>query len=774
MKLNGYFCPFYGYRLRYLYLSLIVGFAVIIGLGMSPYFDKATAVASVTLPKAELPTPKSVQSLNGVWQFLPDSAASTTLTAASPMLPSLDWSQGRPIAVPSNWYLQGHDISGVAWYRHQFPVDEDLADQELMLTFAGVDYASDVWLNGHYLGFHEGYFQTFQFLVSDTLKFGQENELIVRVNSPKEISPQDWSLHKRLIKGVLAHHDARPGGAWSDRGQDKNTGGIWAPVTLRASCKLAIKQVKVTPQVAVDAKEAIAKVNVKVTMPDQQDQSIQVKAQLLPANFEDVPGPVLTFNKTVSRGDNTVTLQIPQQNPHLWWTWDHGNPDLYILRLQFLEGDHLLDTWETRFGFRTVEWDDHEQVFRLNGHRIFLRGTNYIPSQWFSELTPSRIAQDFNLMQEAYINSIRVHAHITTPIFYDQADAIGLLVWQDFPLQWGYQDTPEFIREAVGQGQEMIAQLYNHPSIFVWSLHNEPPWDAFWMADKYATYNPDQNRQLDNELYKALQMEDQTRYLHLASVTAEHPWWGWYAFTYDHYGKPTDQPLITEFGAQALPDYASLTRIFDATVLWPKTEADWTEWQYHNFQPHETFNIAQVAMGTQPDDFIYNTQQYQAKLHQYAAESYRRQRYQPVSAIFQFMFCEPWPSVNWGMVDYWRNSKAGYFALKKAYQPILPGIEAPAKTQIVGESFPIKLWAINDTWESLSGATLTYALKQGNHTLETAKIPFDLDADASKILTSLDVKPTIPGNYTLIATIQDSQNHSVSRNQYTLAVIPKD
>lgn len=774
MKLNGYSHTFYWHRFSYLCLGLFVGFGVIFGFGINSFFGEEPAPASVVFPGVELPPSTSVQSLNGVWQFLPDSAAPITLIATSPTLPTLDWTQSQPIAVPANWYLQGHDISGVAWYRHQFPVSERLADQELMLAFNGVDYASDVWLNGHYLGFHEGYFQTFQFLVSDLLKFGQDNELIVRVNSPLEIAPQDWSLHKRLIKGVLAHHDARPGGAWSDRGQDKNTGGIWAPVTLRASRKLAINQVKVMPQVAVDAREAVAKVDVEITVPDQQDQSIQVKAQLLPANFEGAPGPVLTFNKIVSRGGNNIKLEIPQQEPHLWWTWDHGDPNLYTLRLQFLENDHLLDTWETRFGFRTVEWDAHEEVFRLNGHRIFLRGTNYIPSQWLSELTSSSIIHDLNLMHEAYINSIRVHAHVTTPIFYDQADELGFLVWQDFPLQWGYQDTPEFTIEAIRQSKEMIDQFYNHPSIFTWSLHNEPPWDAFWMADKYETYTPEQNRRLDNELYRALQSEDQTRYLHPASVVEEHPWWGWYSFTYGHYGKPTDQPLITEFGAQALPNYASLTRIFDANVLWPKTEADWLEWQYRNFQPHETFNIAQVPMGNQPDEFIYNTQHYQAQLHQYAAESYRRQRYQPVSAIFQFMFCEPWPSVNWGMVDYWRNSKAGYSALKQAYQPILPSIEAPAEPQIVGESFPIKLWAINDTWEPLSGMTLTYVLKRSNYTLETATIPFNLNSDDFKLLTSLDITPKIPGDYTLVATIQDIQNHLISRNQYTLTVISKN
>lgn len=740
-----------------------------IGLGAWTHLDHNPPLE--ILPTADLPSPSMPQPLNGLWEFLPDAAADTTLTPTSPELPALDWSNSQPITVPANWYLEDYDISGVAWYRHRFSIDEDLRNQDLTLTFEGIDYAADVWLNGQYLGFHEGYFQSFQFFVSDIARIGQDNELIVRVNSPLENAPQDWSLHKRLIKGVLSHHDARPGGAWSDRGQEKNTGGIWAPVTLRASHTVVINQVKVTPQVMTDTERAIAKVEISMTVPDQQSQSVQIKAQLLPANFEGSSGNVFGTTRMLTPGKNAVTLEIPQPQPQLWWTWDHGSPNLYKVRLQILDSDRLLDAWETRFGFRTVEWDDRAQIFRLNGHRIFLRGTNYIPSQWLSELTPNRIQHDIDVMKEAHINSVRVHAHITTPVFYHQADEAGLLIWQDFPLQWGYQDTQVFTTEAICQGRDMIAQLYNHPSIFAWSLHNEPPWDAFWMVDKYPTYHPNQNLRLDKQLYRELRSDDRTRYLHAASIIAEHPWWGWYSFTYGRYGEPTDQPLITEFGAQALPNDTSLAHIFDPDELWPETETDWAKWQYHNFQPHETFEIAQVDMGSSLDEFISNTQQYQAQLHQYAAESYRRQRYRPVSAMFQFMFCEPWPSINWGMVDYWRDPKAGYFALQQAYQPILPSIEAPVGPYVAGQTVQIKLWAINDTWESLSDVTLRYVLKQGEETLETAMIPFSLWADDLKLLTHLKVTPDSPGEYALIATIQDNQNHLISQNHYTFNVV---
>ncbi|MEM9809332.1 MAG: sugar-binding domain-containing protein, partial [Cyanobacteria bacterium P01_D01_bin.56] len=257
MMLRTYFRDRHWRYLLQLGLGMLLGILIITGLCL-PNFAAPSSLS--VIQETDISAPSPPQSLNGIWQFLPDQTANTELAPASPQLPSLDWSQSQPIAVPANWYRQGHDIAGVAWYRHLFRVDETLADQELTLTFEGIDYAADVWLNGHYLGFHEGYFQAFKFPVSDWLQFGQANELIVRVNSPLENAPQDWSLHKRLIKGVLSHHDARPGGAWSDRGQEKNTGGIWAPVTLRASRMLVVDHVKVTPQIERNAKQAIAKV----------------------------------------------------------------------------------------------------------------------------------------------------------------------------------------------------------------------------------------------------------------------------------------------------------------------------------------------------------------------------------------------------------------------------------------------------------------------------------------------------------------------------------
>jgi beta-mannosidase len=723
------------------------------------------AVHPTTTAANPVPLETKSISLGGEWKF-----ASGHLQPDNAYLPTFNDRNWKSIQVPSNWFLQGQDLSGVAWYRHHFRIDRSLKGKVIQLVFEGVDYTGDVWLNGHYLGFHEGYFQPFRFVVSEDLKYNDDNILIVKVNSPIEEPEKVWSLHKRLIKGVLNHHDTRPGGAWSVRGQEQNTGGIWAPVSLQISDRVAITQQQVTPELDAHHQNGIARVELTIINPTPKQQPVRLSLQLQPINFQEPIDKPIIQEQLLKPGTNQITINIPKIDPHLWWTWEHGKPDLYRVKTEILSKNKLLDRSSTKFGFRTIRLNPQSQAWELNGHRMFLRGTNYIASQWLSEMTREKYSIDLKLMQQANVNSIRVHAHVEAKEFYNLCDEMGLLVWQDFPLQWGYTDAPEFVSEATRQANDMVTSLYNHPAIFVWSIHNEPPWDATWMQYKYPNYNPKQNRDLDEAIYNSLRSRDTTRHLHLASTVNEHPWFGWYSGTWQDYGKPTKEPLITEFGAQALPNRSSLEKIFTVAELFPDTPAKLEKWKYHNFQPHETFDLAKIPMGKTIEEFIDNTQQYQAKLTQFAAEAYRRQRYQPVSAIFQFMFVEDWPSINWGIVDYWRQTKPGYQALKRAYQPILPSIVLTKQQWKVGESIPVELWLINDLWKSIPNSSLSYTLKRADAIVKEGSIGIAIAPDSGKLVHKLILSSLAPGDYQLTARVTTAQSKLLGENSLVLTI----
>ena len=90
------------------------------------------------------------------------------------------------MSVPGNWFLQGQDLTGQVWMRRIVQVPLSRRGQRARLTFEGVDYIADIWLNGTFVGSHEGYFQPFSFDVTKLLKFGEDNLLVVRVDSPNE------------------------------------------------------------------------------------------------------------------------------------------------------------------------------------------------------------------------------------------------------------------------------------------------------------------------------------------------------------------------------------------------------------------------------------------------------------------------------------------------------------------------------------------------------------------------------------------------------------
>ncbi|HEY2844767.1 MAG TPA: glycoside hydrolase family 2 TIM barrel-domain containing protein, partial [Bryobacteraceae bacterium] len=568
------------------------------------------------------------------------------------------------------------------------------------------------------------------------------------------------------------HHDTRPGGAWSTRGQEQNTGGIWGAVTLSSPSVADISRVKITTRPdAGGAWRADLDVSVARSSPQQ---ALRVEARIEPDTFSQTDSQTEAgappSSVELPGGAEGAHLAARVGSPRLWWTWDQGEPNLYRAIVQVLDGDRVVAESSVRFGFRTIEVDPDSKQWRLNGRRIFLRGTNYISSQWLSEMTPARLAFDLELMKHANIDAIRVHAHLEGEAFYSQCDEKGVLVWQDFPLQWGYNDDAPFVQEASRQAAGMVEWLYNHPAIAAWTLQNEPPFDADWMKWKYRDYRPDQNRVLNETLTRVVAEADPTRWAHSYSTTGEHQWLGWYSGAWSDFAKPSKEAIVSEYGAQALPDLASLRQIFTEAELWPKTDPEWEKWEFHNFQRHETFELAGVKQGANIGEWIENTQSYQAKLIQFAAENYRRQKYAPVTAIFQFLFNEDWPSINWGIVDYWRTPKPGYEALRIAYQPVLPSIAWTQDRWNPGETPAVDLWVVNDLVRDFSGAVLTWTVRDSGHVVQEDSQRLDILADSAARIQEVRMPELAEGAYTLVIVLRDAAGTMLGENSFRFTI----
>mgnify|MGYP001081935915 CR=1 FL=1 len=516
---------------------------------------------------------------------------------------------------------------------------------------------------------------------------------------------------------------------------------------------------------------------------------VTVALTLTPRNFEGGETHTLTQTMTLHRGRTAVELSGMIPGPRLWWPWDRGAPNLYTARLTIHAGASNRSAGmsppiagrETAFGFREIRVGE-DWTWTINGQRFFPRGSNYIATQWLSETDKEWFLHDVRMMREANLNFIRVHAHVEPVAFYEATDELGILVWQDFPLQWGYTDAPEFVDEALRQERDMIGLLYNHPSIVIWCAHNESPWDAPWMADRVPDYDPRQNKRLDELLRDQARELDPTRYTHINSGTGdEHLYPGWYHGHWWDFADLPGAPFVTEYGAQALPNLETMQKMFAPEELTYQSGEVGRRWEFHDFQPRETFEIVGIEQGESIEELIANSQSYQANLVQFATETYRRAKYDPMQGIFQFMFIEDWPSITWAVVDYYRQPKEGYYALQTAMQPILPSIAAsrPARLErnrwVYAEAadFQAALWVVNDTLDEYPEAQLRWRIEgEGGELVGDDVVSVNVPSDDVRWAAALRNLDLAPSTYNLHVELLDAQGRELGRNTFVFAIEP--
>jgi beta-mannosidase len=306
----------------------------------------------------------------------------------------------------------------------------------------------------------------------------------------------------------------------------------------------------------------------------------------------------------------------------------------------------------------------------------------------------------------------------------------------------------------------MVGTLYNHPSIIFWSGINEAPFSSDWMVWKYSDYDPHQNRRLDLALRDTFTSEDPGRPSQGNAHPAEHAWSGWYDGSYRDFARPTPHAIVTEFGAQAVPEVSTLRTFLSEKELWPLDKQNLEVWEYHNFQLHELRDIAKVSIGHSVEELVSNTQRYQARLTQFAAENLRRQKWEPVAGIFQFMFVEHWASMNWGTVDYLRRPKLGYAALTRAFQPVIP------LAATVGKLPGLALFVVNDVAKAWPGARLIVRVTPDDATSGVPRAAYAVnvaDNDVTKLGVTL---PSLRADQSLSLELYAEDGALLGRNEY--------
>ncbi len=577
----------------------------------------------------------------------------------------------------------------------------------LSLRFEGVYYAARVWLNGVYLGDHEGYFSAFEFDVTDMVVTDGENELLVEVFSPEESEEND----RKTIGGVWA--------MWDGMAPHINPGGIFKEVSLVVDGGVRIRSLAA-------AADHTGRGVAHVDLYSRYSARARLVGRVRPLGFE---ASDVEFEREVQleEGENRFEIGFRMPDVRVWSTWDRGEQPLYELVLWCAGAEE-----RTRFGASTVELRDWKVY--LNGERIFLRGINYLPSDAYpARATKALLRADASLVREAGMNAVRVHAHVADREFYEACDELGLLVLQDFPLQWTHRRS--ILGPAVAQAGEMARILRGNPCVGIYLAHDEPffvappeKWSPLGLLRTAAeVLSPRwmlwQRRVLDPAVMRAISEEDDTRPVIDAAghpLTTNHLYFGWY------YGKfrdlervvkifPVFSRLPTEYGAQALPDPESLEEI------WPSgTPPDWSELSL-NYRLQVQRMARYVPWRGDRTLFLRESQRYQAEVLKHATELFRRRKYRPTGGTFAFMLNDPAPAVSWSVVDWRRRPKMAYETLLVAMSPVLICAEYPKERYEVGERISLPLFVINDLSRELGRVSWDWELLVGGSSVADGK-----------------------------------------------------
>jgi beta-mannosidase len=621
------------------------------------------------------------------------------------------------------------------WYRRTFHIPENLSGTRLRLQFEATDYYADTYLNGQHVGHHEGYIDPYEYDVTDVARAGGENEIMVRTWTPVTYY---WRHRPYTVKGAYGAVDQKP--------DDITALGITRPVRVVASTGAIIRDVAVDTR--LNGTDAEVDIDLQADAPEGHTWELT----LSPRNFAGAERYQARAPAATSH------MIIPIANPKLWWTRDHGKPDLYTLDVRLLNASgKAVDGRSLAVGIREVEkigWD-----FYLNGKRMFIRGTNYYDSIYMSEMNRSKYERDMDLMLGMNINMIRLHCHFSNPEFYDLADERGVLIWQDYLEAW-YPHDLEFAQRAAALYDNHIRYVRNHPSVAIWITSDE---------DDFANY-----REITKHLApRPFLLDPQRRPVHRSTgrFGDSHVYHGWYDGSIWDYTK-MDERFVSELGATCLPNYDTLVKFMGNQ--WPIRDHA-AEWTWRRLQIPQ----AMKAWGD-PDDmtmqeYIPQTQAYVARLFQIALERMRERKSEGAGGILHFHAIDIWPSVTMAAIDIDRRPTKVYDVVRRSFEPVAAVFEYDRDRWRSGETFRCGLWAVNDRWDAIPGASVRWRITTAaGAPLKEGSFRAAMEPDSATRLGDVEWTASQPGRYELRAEVLDASGNRISENIFEFQVTSRD
>jgi beta-mannosidase len=635
--------------------------------------------------------------LNGTWR----AAVADDDLRRSAIGVDVDDTGWAEVEVPGHWrhHPDFADNDDSLLYRRRFTLDEPGEGRRRWVALDGIFYQADVFLDGAYLGDPEGYFSGHTFDITALSRIDREHVLAIEV----ACSAQPSHRGKRNITGIFQR--------WDGLDHDWNPGGIWRDVRVFDTGPVRIDRHRVLCR---DADDLRAHLLLNVSLDSDTARPVVIRTR--------VDGVVVAeTGRRLASGTNEVGWSIDIADPALWWPRTLGGQPLTEVAVEVLTDGEVSDTSVRRTGLRHVAWNNWS--CSVNGERLFLKGANLLPTRAaLAEASDDDMRRDIDLAVETGLDVLRVHGHIAPPAIYDAADEAGMLLLQDFPLQWGYARSVR--SQAMRQAVTAVDELGHHPSIVQWNAHNDPvaagiglDGDSLRTRMRYAVAQqlPSWNKSvLDRWVKRSIEQADPTRLVvphsgvlpHLPKLdgTDSHFYFGWYHGDVRDIERlaravPRTMRFLSEFGAQAVPDSADF---IDADA-WP--DLDWDELAVrHGLQKWVFDERVPPADFATFDAWRRATQAYQAELLKHHIELLRRLKYRPAGGFCMFAFNDPAPVVSWSVLDHERVAKPGWEALRDVCRQVIVVADRPPAIVSPGEVVELDVHVVSDLREPIVDA----------------------------------------------------------------------
>ena len=441
----------------------------------------------VNIPRPEYPRPQFVRennwiNLNGEWDFSFDDGDIGLKERWYKVEKSKNFD--RKILVPFCFQsklsgIEDTSFHEVIWYRREFEIPNQFKNKKTLLHFGAIDYRSSIYLNGEYLGSHEGGYIGFSLDLTNYLE--EINVLVIRVEDPSQDLeiPRGKQFWKSEIESIFY----------------PRVSGIWQPVWLEfLSLEYQIYDLKITPN--IDKSEVIF----EITLNGMGISELHLLIEILFNNQTVVQNNInLDFLGKIGRRKNKKVLKERiemfnrknfHENPNRFkikakipdnklFLWDVNNPNLYDLTLKIKneQTSEIYDEISSYFGMRKISISDNgnkNKQILLNSkplyQKLFLI-QGYWPDSLYTPQSDDHIKKDIQYVIDFGFNGLRTHQKAFDPRFLYWCDKMGVLVWGE--IGNAYRFSVKAKLRLINQFVAEVERDYNHPSIIAWVPINE-------------------------------------------------------------------------------------------------------------------------------------------------------------------------------------------------------------------------------------------------------------------------------------------------------------